>query len=732
MQQTETMADPGTTTAPDAAHTVPLPVIRAGRPAPIRKSKNSRRRAISLIAVHLLIIGHVVHWLIAGRTLSPVEPSETMYAINEGFLNAGAIFFALAILATLIFGRFFCGWGCHLLAYQDLCGWLMRRIGIKPKPFRARLLALAPLALAIYMFLWPTLVRWCVGEPGPELANHLMTTDFWATFPDWTIAILTFAVCGFVIVYFLGAKGFCTYACPYGGVFALADQGAAGRILVTDACEGCGHCTATCTSNVRVHEEVALYRMVVDPGCMKCMDCVSVCPNNALHFGFAKPPIGAKAKRPGRPTPYDFSLSEELLMVLVGVAALCIYRGLYGQVPLLFSMGLAAVTAFLTLKLARLMRDQNVRLQNLSLKRGGRLTRAGAGFLAGMVVWLAFTSHSAVVRASSWNGHRRLALLELSDEVWLAGDDPKPAASPAHAAALASARASLERADRWGLLPTPLVLHDLVWVYLAVGELDRAEDAARRMIDAAPGSAGPHRGLASVLRRAGRFDGAIEAYRQALALDAGHAESRHELCGLLIELARFDDAVAEYRAGLKVTPDDTSYVLDLAQVLVNLNRFEEARSLLADRVPDAFEDDVKDRSLAHTLYGVTLVGLQGFELGIEQLKNAIDLDPDSAEAQYNLGLALVMQRSTEEGIEHLRRAVEADPSRAEIHYNLGAAIFMTGRPAEAEPHIREAARLNPNDPDALGFLAVILDELHRPEEAAQARARAKQLRLSEP
>ena len=88
-----------------------------------------------------------------------------------------------------------------------------------------------------------------MGNPAPDWRMHLVTEDLWDRFPGWIVGALTFAICGFVIVYLLGNKGFCTYACPYGGVFALADKAAAGRILVTDACEGCGHCTATCTSN---------------------------------------------------------------------------------------------------------------------------------------------------------------------------------------------------------------------------------------------------------------------------------------------------------------------------------------------------------------------------------------------------------------------------------------------------------------------------------------------------
>ena len=97
------------------------------------------------------------------------------------------------------------------------------------------------------------------------------------------------------------------------------DYASPGRIVVNDDCEQCGHCTATCTSNVRVHEEVRLYGMVVDPGCMKCMDCVSVCPKGVLRFSFAAPSLSEDRRRRRRARRrYDLPLSEELLVAVVG------------------------------------------------------------------------------------------------------------------------------------------------------------------------------------------------------------------------------------------------------------------------------------------------------------------------------------------------------------------------------------------------------------------------------
>ena len=309
-----------------------------------------------LIGVHLLIAAHLAHWLAAGTTLTPVEPSEAMELGRRGLVNAGAIFFGTAILATAIFGRFFCGWGCHLVALQDLCRWLLEKVGIRPRPLGSRALAWVPALAFVYMFLWPALYRLATGGAAPPLQVELTTASFWATFPGWAVALATFATCGFACVYLLGAKGFCTYACPYGAIFGAAERLAPGRIRVTDACSGCGHCTAVCTSNVRVHEEVASHGMVVDPGCMKCMDCVSVCPNDALYFGWGRPALFARPVAPAPKRRPALGWRDELFLAVAFALAFFALRGLYGIFPFLFSLGLAGCLAYLALVTRRLLR----------------------------------------------------------------------------------------------------------------------------------------------------------------------------------------------------------------------------------------------------------------------------------------------------------------------------------------------------------------------------------------
>lgn len=415
------------------AKTVSLNVLTsAAASAPkVKKSRASFWRVVSLLVVHVLMGAHLLHWWASGRddgvreTLAPIEPSEAMFLVKDGNLTLGAIFLGSAVVSTLLLGRWFCGWGCHIVALQDLCAWMMKKIGIHPKPFRTRLVLWGTLVMAFYMFLWPALHRWVLtpwlGEslphyfgrsaPWPGLETHLHVEDLWSTFAAVPVAIPFLFVCGFVVVYFLGAKGYCTYGCPYGALFAPADTFAPARIVVNDNCEQCGHCTAVCTSNVRVHEEVRDFGAVVDPGCMKCLDCVSVCPNHALSFGLSRPALLAKprdldaaARREEHPrgSPrYDLSLGTELLLFAIWIAVLWGIRGTLDWVPLLFASGLAALATFGVAKTWSMFREPNVRAQNLQLKLKGRMRPMG--------VLLALVT-LGLLGASVWSGYVRMYL----------------------------------------------------------------------------------------------------------------------------------------------------------------------------------------------------------------------------------------------------------------------------------------------------------------------------------
>jgi polyferredoxin/tetratricopeptide (TPR) repeat protein len=545
---------------------MPLAVLQDSPPK-IRRSRAGRWRAGVLIAVHLVFAAHVAHWLISGRTMTPVEPSEGMAFARDGVINAGLVFFAAAALATAVFGRWFCGWGCHLVALQDLCRWLLEKVGIRPQPLRSRLLAWVPVAAFVYMFLWPAAWRLWNGGSLRRVETEWTTAHFWATFPGWVVGGLTFLVCGFATVYFLGAKGFCTYACPYGALFAVADRVSPMRIRVTDACEGCGHCTAVCTSNVRVHQEVHDYGMVVDSGCMKCGDCISVCPNDALYYGPGPIALFAKPRVPD-PEPRRFPLArwEEGVLAVSFIAAFATFRGLYGMVPFLMALGLAGVLAYLVLVAVRLALEPNATLRRMALKRGGRLLPAGRGFLAALAVVALFWGHSAFVHAHAALGARDFRAADGLRGAFLDATADTATMTAAERDRLLAARSHLETAERWGLATGQWQALRLAWLSAIFGDQGGLDRYSSLALARGEEPAEVHQLMARTAWLQGDISAAAAAYERAIAVAPDEAGP---YLGLGVLAARAGDlatARAAFDRGQARLPDSADLAYNAALV----------------------------------------------------------------------------------------------------------------------------------------------------------------------
>ena len=93
----------------------------------------TKKRAATLLLVYVLVLAHVLHWRLTGRTMAPLEFNEARLTLEVGVITAGFLFMALAFASAAFFGRFFCSWGCHILALEDSCTWLLGKIGLRPE-----------------------------------------------------------------------------------------------------------------------------------------------------------------------------------------------------------------------------------------------------------------------------------------------------------------------------------------------------------------------------------------------------------------------------------------------------------------------------------------------------------------------------------------------------------------------------------------------------------------------
>ena len=548
----------------------PLPTPRPNGYAPWR--------AATLALVYVLFALHYAHWKITGKSLAPLELNEVMHTLELGVITAGFLFMAAALVATGIFGRFFCSWGCHIMALQDLSMWILKKLRIRPVPFRSRVLLFVPPFAIVYMFVWPQVARLIVRGwpqttamlgPRPEFNLRIasdaeswasfVTTDFTRNLPGPVIGGLTFLLCGFVIVYLLGQRSFCRYGCPYGVLFGLLDRLAPGRIVLSGNCEKCGLCTANCHSGVRVHEEINKFGRVIDSRCLKDLDCVAGCPNEAISYGKGKPAFFGDTPAGDEPRfRSNLSAGEEWLVGSSYVASLLIFRGLYGYVPFLMTLGIGTILGFLAVMAVRLVRRPTVKHGTKPLKVTGRLTGAGKRFATALVLVAVFLVHSAFIRVHEVLGERDYDRLQ---EKWAAGQE-------APAAELDGLWSHLEAQRRFGIVDSPEIDAPTADVAMRLGMADPAADALRRIAVRQPANWDARLRLATVLAAQGRA-AEVRTELETLLLDTQRARpnteaaaTAHDARAAAIEMlasvdavtGERDRAIARLRAAMEAEP----------------------------------------------------------------------------------------------------------------------------------------------------------------------------------
>jgi tetratricopeptide (TPR) repeat protein len=270
---------------------------------------------------------------------------------------------------------------------------------------------------------------------------------------------------------------------------------------------------------------------------------------------------------------------------------------------------------------------------------------------------------------------------------------------------------------------TTAELHEVGRLASQAGDLARAEQVYRQLLQRQPADARVWYFLAALCQVQGRLTEAIEYFQQALRLAPQFAEAEHDLA--IAYLLAHQPTLAEphLRRALELKPDFANAHNNLGIFLTEQGKLEEALSHFRESVRLQPESPDFHRGL-----GSVLRNLGRLDEAASSYRRAVELRPGFAEAHLGLASVLSDRRCFPEAACSCRRALQIRPNYAEANNSLGIALLGERKAREAVDSFREALRLRPDYPEALINLGQALGDLGELDEALRLLRRALQLR----
>jgi len=115
--------------------------------------------------------------------------------------------------------------------------------------------------------------------------------------------------------------------------------------------------------------------------------------------------------------------------------------------------------------------------------------------------------------------------------------------------------------------------------------------------------------------------------------------------------------------------------------------------------------------------GLELVGKASYVDAVQSFQEALAIDPEFADAVYNLGVALEMLKSYEKAKEQLENAAALRPKNAKFIFALGNCLFHLGDFPEAIRAFEKVTGIDPSHAKALYSLGVCYEKQGQKDEA---------------
>jgi len=307
-----------------------------------KNRKQFRWRLFAFGLLHALIGLHLYLWYVVDwKSIGAIDMQELFrHFIEHNALTAGAVFFLLAIGLGLLWGRFFCGWLCHIGQTYDLLSALYRKYNIPMKNYPLRWGSFVAAGILLWYFFREAIINRIKIPPGPMTVD-MGLTEPWELLPGWLMGTITLALVLLILPVFLGPRAFCRHLCPWGVLLGWTNRFSRLKVRRTGNCTMCGVCSTACPMDLDVSRLINTEFKVNRVGCTNCLQCVASCPTDVLTFSQPKKENREPLKHKLLPPLTFVPKREELAFWGLTIFAGWVYGGFYGLgIFLAFSAGL--------------------------------------------------------------------------------------------------------------------------------------------------------------------------------------------------------------------------------------------------------------------------------------------------------------------------------------------------------------------------------------------------------
>lgn len=192
-----------------------------------------------------------------------------------------------------------------------------------------------------------------------------------------------------------------------------------------------------------------------------------------------------------------------------------------------------------------------------------------------------------------------------------------------------------------------------------------------------------HYNLGHVLHQQGDLVRAVAAYQQAIALEPTFTQAHHSLAVVLGEQGLYAAAIDHYQQVIALQPHAIKAYNNLGCIFVQQGRISEALQLYRQAIA------LKPSATLHINLGKAIAA-EDPVAAISAYRRAVELEPDSLSAHYNLGHALQQQGQHAAAIRCFEQVLHRDSSHQSAHTDCGLAYLASGQLNCALDHFRQA------------------------------------------